>query len=140
MKTFSLIKHEPHTEKYLTKILNISDRIALTRFRLSNHSLMIEKGRHLNISCVAQRTCPFCPEEIENELHFLLDCKTYSQLREKLFDQIHTTIINFNYPRDKQSLFRFLLSCPLISHLVAKFINHAMNVRAFLSAPPRNPN
>lgn len=49
---------------------------------------MIEIGRHLNILFLAQRTCSFCPEETENEFHFLLDCKTYSQMRQKRFNQI----------------------------------------------------
>ena len=37
----------------------IATRIAVSRLRLSNHELMIEKGRHLKLD-VNQRICPFC--------------------------------------------------------------------------------
>ena len=36
-------------EPHLAGNMNPKFKIALSRFRLSNHSLMIEKGRHLNI-------------------------------------------------------------------------------------------
>ena len=52
-------------EIYLVSVKNIRNRIALTKFRLSNHTLMIETGRHENIQ-QAIRLCPFCPDNIEN--------------------------------------------------------------------------
>ena len=36
-----------YLEKYLILVKNTKRRIALSRLRLSNHNLMIEKGRHL---------------------------------------------------------------------------------------------
>ena len=59
----------------------------MTKLRLSNHDLVIETGRRKNIPNAA-RFCPFCPELIENEMHFILDCPTYSVLRSKLFDYL----------------------------------------------------
>ena len=49
------IKLEPHLQ------MNIAPKhkIALSRFRLSNHQLMIEKGTHLNINR-NDRNCLFC--------------------------------------------------------------------------------
>ena len=127
-------------EKYLISIRNLADRIALTKFRLSNHTLMIEKGRHMNTPQMPDRKCPFCPNEIENESHFLLDCPTYSLPRKTLLDQVNSTIIGFRYPQEKQSFFLCLLRCPIISHFVAHFIRQAMQIRAFLSTTPRNSN
>ena len=77
---------------------NISDRMAFTKFRLSNHSLMIEKGRHQNMN-LFDRTCPFCPGEIENEFHFLIKCPVYEKLRQKLLNDVETLCIGFSYPR-----------------------------------------
>ena len=45
--TYSKIKNNVSLEKYLEKVKNIRHKIALTRFRLSNHNLLIETGRHL---------------------------------------------------------------------------------------------
>ena len=55
----------------------IKDRIALTKLRLSNHKLMIEKGRHLKLDR-NRRFCPFCPNEVEDEIHFMITCKNYT--------------------------------------------------------------
>ena len=58
-------------------------RVALTNFRVSSHDLMIEKGRHLNISR-DDRTCKYCTiNTLENEYHFLPVCPHYLDMRRK---------------------------------------------------------
>ena len=74
-------------EKYLDSIKNIKNRTAFTKIRLSNHELMIEKGRHQGLQ-ENQRLCPFCDNQIENEQHFAMECPTYNVLRQNLFDNI----------------------------------------------------
>ena len=83
MKTYTLLKQNWKIEDYLLQVDNIKNRTALTKLRLSDHSLAIEKGRHQNINH-SDRKCPFCPEEVEDELHFLIKCPTYKFLRKKL--------------------------------------------------------
>ena len=52
-------------------------RKALVIFKISIHQLRIEKGRYENITR-NERICHFCTSnKIEDENHFLLDCKTY---------------------------------------------------------------
>ena len=80
LRTYGLLKREPGYEFYLSNIQPIKERTALTKFRISNHVLQIEKGRHKNVD-KRERFCPFCPEVVEDEKHFLLDCKTYRHLR-----------------------------------------------------------
>ena len=46
LRTYGIIKCEIGEEPYLRYVKNIKDRISMTKFRLSNHKLMIEKGRH----------------------------------------------------------------------------------------------
>ena len=70
LRTYSKFKTEPGFEKYLDDIQCVKERIALTKLRLSNHLLMIEKGRHLNID-KNLRFCPFCPGIVEDEKHFI---------------------------------------------------------------------
>ena len=69
-------------ETYLTIVNNTKNRTTLTKFRLSNHTLMIEKGRHQNID-KNLRFRPFCPTRIEDEMHFLLECECYAIHRGK---------------------------------------------------------
>ena len=102
LKTLAHLKNNIVCENYLLSVDNIANRTALTKFRLSDHNLMIEKGRHQNVA-ICDRTCPFCPDQTENELHFLLKCPTYRELRRKLLDDIKTNTIGFYYPTDKNS-------------------------------------
>ena len=68
LRTYCKLKPESGFEKYLDEI-PVKERTALTKLRLSNHLLMIEKGRHMGIDR-DQRFCPFCPNIIEDEKHF----------------------------------------------------------------------
>ena len=136
LKTLAYLKNDTVCENYLLSVENIANRIALTKFRLSNHNLMIEKGRHQDVA-FCDRSCPFCPDQIENEFHFLLKCPTYRELRRKLLDDIKTSTIGFYYPQDENFLFWFLLKNPLIANLTGHFIRLAMELRAFLLENPR---
>ena len=44
LRTYSLFKTEIGLERYLIEIKNVSDRVATTKFRLSDYKLMIEVG------------------------------------------------------------------------------------------------
>ena len=66
-KAFNKYKSGINLEPYLVK-LNPRYRIALSRFRLSNHSLWIEKGRHMKpIIDKEMRLCELCKTRIEDE-------------------------------------------------------------------------
>ena len=136
LRTYTILKNNITFEKYLISVKNISNRIALCKFRLSNHTLMIETGRHENIQ-QTNRRCPFCPENVENEVHFLIHCPIYTNLRLSMLEEIEKTIIGFYYPNDENFLFWFLLCNPIIAHLTAKFIKLAMDLREFLLNNPR---
>ena len=90
LRTYGILKTQSGIEDYLSEIKSIKERTALTKFRLSNHALMIEKGRHKNID-KTQRFCPFCPGVVEDEKHFLLKCNTYRDLRCDLLSDIIKT-------------------------------------------------
>ena len=96
LRTYNLLKTQIGYENYLSKIENIQHRIAFTKFRLSNHCLEIEKGRHQRID-KNNRFCPFCPKSREDENHFLLQCEIYKILRETLFVWAETQISNFSH-------------------------------------------
>ena len=64
---------------------NISEKIALTRFRLSSHAFHIERGRYENVPR-DERFCKCCyMSQIESENHFLLVSPLYAELRRKFF-------------------------------------------------------
>ena len=88
LRTYAKIKKQQGLESYLNAVTNIEKRTHLCKIRLSNHELNIEKGRHRGLD-VYQRECQLCPGHFvdEDEIHFLLFCKTFSIFRDKLFDE-----------------------------------------------------
>ena len=48
----------------------------LSKLRISNHNLEIERGRHRGLQA-KERICKLhvCLKEVEDEIHFLLKCK-----------------------------------------------------------------
>ena len=95
-------------EKYLTEIKNVQLRSKYTKFRLSNHKLMIEKGRYTGLK-PAERLCPFCLNVTEDELHFLLDCPTYSVPRNQFMSKIARLNYSFQFYQ-REHKFSYLLN------------------------------
>ena len=106
----------------------------MTKFRLSNHQLAIETGRHNNTpkDC---RFCPFCPGRIEDENHFLLECANLKYLRQELLEKHIVGIVGFEF-FPKNIKLKTLLSEP--QYDTCKYIAHGMELRDFLVSKPKN--
>ena len=122
LRTYSLLKTQLGFENYLSEIRNIEERTALTKLRLSSHHLMIEKGRHIGVESKF-RFCPFCPNQVEDEKHFLMECKTYSILRKDFFDKVSKEIFVSPYCCKTQKFITFmsdLTICGLTAEYASK--------------------
>ena len=63
---------------------------------------MIGVGRHDGTPRM-ERFCPFCPQAVENELHFMFTCSAYSHLRDRYLRPITSNIRSFQYlPHDRK--------------------------------------
>ena len=134
LRTYSLLKTKPGMENYLTFTMNTKYRVALTKLRLSNHELMIEKGRHKGIAATT-RFCPICPfDVVEDEIHFLINCPTYNNLRKNIFSLSEMEITNRPYTQNKD---KFVLLMKTPSTSIGKFIHEAMELRK-TSIPENN--
>ena len=103
--SYVLYKNNFVCEKYLSVIHNVDIRKNLTRLRVSAHSLKIEKGRYQGIPR-HDRTCPRCSSsEIEDELHFRLNCTSLNNERNKLILCARKYCANFDMLTIKDSLF-----------------------------------
>jgi hypothetical protein len=76
-------------EAYVNTIDISKFRSALASFRSSSHSLLVERGRHFGISR-EQRVCIYCETLIEDELHFVMCCPLYEDLRINYIDRRFT--------------------------------------------------
>ena len=139
LRTYGLLKTEIGFENYLSEITSIQDRTALTKFRLSNHTLMIEKMRQLKPKPeVHERLCPFCPEHVEDEQHFLINCRTFNIHRAALLNHTNNIIVGFEYLNDKQKLIK-LASDPKILKETAKYLRKTLELREFLLKSHKGP-
>ena len=137
LRTYAHLKTEIGREGYLDLIDNFNRRKALTKIRLSNHRLMIEKGRHEGLE-EGDRVCPFCTNMvIENEAHFILDCPTYNVLREELLEGIQLTFPTFSQlPHIDQM--RIILSHDETANSSSIFLQKGLDLREFLVGKPKN--
>ena len=134
LRTYAIFKKNAGFEDYLVQVKSVKERQMVSKFRLPNHRLMIEIGRHRGIENAADRTCPFCPGVMEDEFHFLFDCITYRLPRQNLLAPIFDSIHGFEFLSRDQKL--EILMCKMDVNL-CKYIYRCSEIRSFLDAKPR---
>ena len=138
LRTYALFKTELGCEKYLHEITNITVRQSLTKFRLSNSILNIEKGRHTHPKTPKEeRVCPFCTNKVEDEVHFLLECPVYRTPREEMISAVTQDNPSFSLMTPKAQFVE--LMSPENSQFVAKTIDNFFEIRNFLINKPKRP-
>ena len=111
------IKEKYTFEKYLDFIDNRQHKAALTKLRISAHRLYIETGRYKRYDYNLGRyvntpreeeTCSVCVNEIEDEYHFLFECKKNKEWRKEFYRKItliKENLISMNNSEKVQFLF-----------------------------------
>ena len=99
----------------------------LAKLRCSNHSLLIETGRHWKTE-VSDLKCSHC-NKVEDEIHFSVECLLYDLTRNKFFKDFST---NINGVDMKDAFIRLLSSkeAKLLEQL-AKFIIACFEIRSY---------
>ena len=102
----------------------------LTKYRVSDHELEIERGRHLKVwRPREERVCTHCHQDIKTELHFLCTCPKYEGLRTKYFQKFEKHIPGFTtYTEDKKLPF-LLGEDKNTAWLAAKYVFSCHNTR-----------
>ena len=137
LRTFAKLKTSIGIETYLIRCINLEHRTAITKLRLSNHDLCIERGRHLGID-KSQRFCPFCPKLVETEEHFLLQCTAFKNLRtEYLTRELQTVNSNLELLAENEK-FVYLLTQEDASQRVGSFLHKAFQLRKYLCEKHKN--
>ena len=118
---------------------NIPTRQSLTKFRLSNNLLNIEKLRHTTPKTPKEeRFCPFCPNVVEDEVHFLVDCPVYSPPRNDDMTNYMLHKNPFFHLKSSKEKF-FALMTPENAQFVSKIVHNFFDIRSFLVNTPRRP-
>ena len=104
---------------YLNTIRNPVLRKHLTRLRLGVSNLKPHRFRYTNNE---NTTCPFCPDTNESELHFILLCPHYANLREQFIPTKY-------YSRPNAFKLTLLLSNMKLCTALAMFLSKAFYAR-----------
>lgn len=89
LNTFASCYKDFKLQSYLDFNLPKNKVKFLTKLRISAHILHIEKGRYSKPKLPRNlRLCSVC-NELENEEHFILHCKKFMNLRNKLFSNLN---------------------------------------------------
>ena len=118
-------------ETHLDLIKNHKYRVAMVQLRTSSHTLAIEHGRYTRPKTkIEDRKCPFCPDIVEDEKHFLIQCIMNMTERDILFSKINCLFQNFN-SLDDEDKFTFLLSNKdqQVLTWVGKFIHNSFKIK-----------
>ena len=135
LKFYSQFRTDCHKADCLNPINNPLHKKTLNKFRLGNHQLLIETGRHTNPKTPENlRICPFCHlNEVENETHFIFSCQLYNSLSSKFFADVNERYPIFNaLDNNLKIIFLFNNIDPFICRRTAAYVHLCMDLRQSL--------
>ena len=124
LQSYCTFKEDIQSEPYLDFIRPNKYKVALSRLRLSSHSLAIETGRSTG-TAREDRLCIYCNmNAIESEIHFTLACPHYIDLRRKYLPAYYCSWPSIN---KFKSLFQ--TKSKKLIHNLSRYIYFAFNRR-----------
>ena len=133
LEFYKTFKSDFTCEQYLNTIKNPVLRRNYTKFRISNHNLMIEHGRYGKPKIPREnRLCLICNSgHVENENHLIFECSYYNELRERLFEDIKN-IAEIDLTQDLETQFLNMIlksKNPSVIQTFSKFISDCFHLR-----------
>ena len=124
MQCYLALNRQYTVADYLSTVTDQQLKQTLTKYRLSEHSLAIEIGRHRKIRLPPEeRLCCHCTtREPETELHFLTKCEKYEQIRQTHFPKLEAIQKGFLNLVDIEKLPILLGEDPKCSRLAAAYV------------------
>ena len=91
LRTYRLFKYGVVTEQYVKNYMPRHHRSVLAKLRSGSLQLCIETGRRNNIP-LEDRTCKLCDSgQVEDEMHFAIQCPHYNLLRQDFYEQVRVS-------------------------------------------------
>ena len=128
LRTYKKFKLTLETENYVKSNMQRPNRSLLAKFRTGTFPINIELGRHRRLP-VAERTCPSCPQQIEDEYHFLLECANYRQERLKLYKEFQESTGEELEGLEQDEKFFLLMQVEMAAKPVSRFLQNALYKR-----------
>ena len=109
LRTYNQFKNTFTSECYVYTVMPKSHRSALAQFRCGTAPIRIETGRYEGLP-EEERICKICNLKVESEMHVLLECNLYDDLRQELFRKFTTKYEDFMNFSSLQKL-KMILGC-----------------------------
>ena len=121
LRLYRLFKTEIQADTYVTTSMQRNYRQALAKLRSGSLPIRVETGRYEDIP-LQERLCTFCSNnEVENEIHVLLSCDLYDDLRYDIIQQMILTCTDFK-KKSPNEQFKIIMSDSSIQYLLAKYV------------------
>ena len=125
---YKRLKINKHKMEYYLGHPNFYTRQYITKFRISDHQLLIETGRYYKIPR-SQRLCETC-KSLDDENHFFFKCKINAIPRKVLIEKFEINNSSFNNLDDYEKMIIFLNpSTPDQIRAVVSFIEKSLELR-----------
>ena len=121
LRLYRLFKERMTPDAYTQQGMSRNLRQLLAKFRSGTLPIAIETGRYQGIQ-LEDRICKFCAtNKIEDEIHVLVECDLYKDLRFNIDKHMHTLNKDF---MSLPSLVKFLniMSSNTAQYLLAKYL------------------
>jgi hypothetical protein len=122
LRTYRQFKVNLEKEEYLDINIPRYQRMSYTKLRCGVLPLAIETGRYTRTP-LEQRLCTLCNlHKVENEVHFLIECPLYADLRFNMIQK--ACIVNKDFiTMNDIDKFNFIMKCPEITLNVIKLVD-----------------
>ena len=98
----------------------------LAQLHMGTLALHVETGRYRNVP-LNRRFCFHCPDQIEDEIHFVFDCTLYTEytIWVEIYQTYHTMInLNYFFMNFQDSYAKYICK----SFTKRKYLLHDMNL------------
>ena len=130
LRSYRQFKQSFDTQNYVNLNMSKYQRSLTARLRLGILPIAIETGRFTNTP-LNERNCFFCVNKIEDEFHFVCQCKLYSHYHQKLFESMLKSCSNFKDLSDKEKFLKIMESDLRCLHI---YLEKAWNTRKTIFA------
>ena len=122
LRTNSVLKTRFGTELYIRSVEVIRYRVAISKLRVSSHALEIDRVRYISHIMVNERLCHTC-QKVEDEFHFMMECKSNWALRQTCINKLITRCPNFaDLCKREQLVYKFTNEDNISLAWLSKFI------------------
>ena len=124
LRTYRLVKKdlkpEPHV---ICQNLPRNIRKYLSLLRCGSLQLNIENLRYSRpLVPLCDRVCPFCPNKVESEIHFLMECTMYNDIRYNIMSEMEDIVPSFS-SLDSLQQFICILTTPNVMYILCHSIS-----------------